>query len=636
MKSSLTFFPRLVHQRLLLERLFASLVAGAFSMLGYFPAFCQPAEALTDDSNLEIMGCADLKVAFYVERAFIGGCPAARIRMRSSEPGKMLRVRRLEFDLLLHNPYPIPEVVFDNWPDIRCAQVGCVDGPRCWKIDSVNSRFFYCFHTSVDNPIEFVLDNQPSFLLIYKSQLNDCISTPIPLHPRIEIVENDGQVSVCWLHPVMRVYRFCPGEVGVRLKTTSDKTVSVASLIISPANNCTNPCPVDTIPLGKGLCEVCTTCDFVRVQPYLDNDYLNGVSTYDLVLLLRHYRGIKPFKTFYQFLAADANRDFSIDTLDWITLRRLITGESLTLPHGSWRFVEPANIIPYPFNPLLSYVPDFAITPNPPTSELSFVAVKIGDLNGNATSDGLTDEDFEDRTNKPNLSLPVAIGYAGASYRKGQIFSIPVAYSSTRPLVGYQMGLRFDPRRAALRGISAGEMPGFSSDNFGLARAQAGEIRALWVSPTGEPVAFSQPATALFYLTFEALTDLGPSETWLDLASDLLLGQMWDAEDKSYAIVRAPALSQPEEVSGGVLDASIQPNPTTSEAYLSLRLSEAMPIQWAIWSAEGRLIGQWRQASLAAGEHILRLPETAALPSGMYAIEVVGGQTRRIERFFKH
>jgi hypothetical protein len=57
-----------------------------------------------------------------------------------------------------------------------------------------------------------------------------------------------------------------------------------------------------------------------------DNDPLNGVSTFDLVLINKHILGLEPLNSPYKMIAADANNSRSITTFDIVELRKLILG----------------------------------------------------------------------------------------------------------------------------------------------------------------------------------------------------------------------------------------------------------------------------------------------------------------------
>jgi hypothetical protein len=62
------------------------------------------------------------------------------------------------------------------------------------------------------------------------------------------------------------------------------------------------------------------------ITPSKDDNPLNGVSTYDLVLISKHILGIESLNSPYKMIAADANKSGSITTFDIVELRKMILG----------------------------------------------------------------------------------------------------------------------------------------------------------------------------------------------------------------------------------------------------------------------------------------------------------------------
>ena len=122
-----------------------------------------------------------------------------------------------------------------------------------------------------------------------------------------------------------------------------------------------------------------------NVTPFYDEGILNGVSTFDIVLIAQHILGIDPLDSPYKRIAADVNDSGSITTLDLIAIRKLILGVETEFPNGvpSWRFVPAAYNFPYPSNPWEEYVPDQIYINNISTNinDADFIAVKMGDVN---------------------------------------------------------------------------------------------------------------------------------------------------------------------------------------------------------------------------------------------------------------
>jgi hypothetical protein len=95
------------------------------------------------------------------------------------------------------------------------------------------------------------------------------------------------------------------------------------------------------------------------LTPTKDDNPLNGVTTYDLVLISKHILGLEPLTTPYKMIAADANRSGSITTFDIVEFRKLILGIYNELPNNtSWRFVDKAFSFPNPNNPFQSTFPE--------------------------------------------------------------------------------------------------------------------------------------------------------------------------------------------------------------------------------------------------------------------------------------
>ena len=137
------------------------------------------------------------------------------------------------------------------------------------------------------------------------------------------------------------------------------------------------------------------------------DDYLNGVSTLDLVLIQRHILGQTQLDSPYKMIAADINKDNEITTIDLLELRKLILGIYSELPNNaSWTLVNGNNelSVDNPWN----YEESISIAElTQDVYDENFIGVKIGDVNGsvvaNVASEGVVsrnrsiDINFEDR-----------------------------------------------------------------------------------------------------------------------------------------------------------------------------------------------------------------------------------------------
>lgn len=99
-----------------------------------------------------------------------------------------------------------------------------------------------------------------------------------------------------------------------------------------------------------------------------DDAYSNGVSTLDVVFIVKHILGISPFTEPEQLVAADVNGDGKITSLDVIEIRKVIIGLSDSFSIGSSHVIFP-KIWQIPVDQLLS------------TDHRSFDVIKLGDVN---------------------------------------------------------------------------------------------------------------------------------------------------------------------------------------------------------------------------------------------------------------
>ncbi|MCB9306977.1 MAG: proprotein convertase P-domain-containing protein [Lewinellaceae bacterium] len=194
------------------------------------------------------------------------------------------------------------------------------------------------------------------------------------------------------------------------------------------------------------------------ITPVKDDNPLNGVSTYDLVLISKHIIGLEPLSSPYKMIAADANRSNSITTFDIVELRKLILGIYNELPgNTSWRFVDKDFIFSQSTNPFVDTIPELIQVPGAMSDLLSgdFVGVKVGDVNGTAVANALVSAD--DRT-----AGTLLFDLEDRNVRAGEVFE--VRFKAAEAVQGFQFTLVIDGLEVA--GIEEGDRVG--ADNFGV------------------------------------------------------------------------------------------------------------------------------------------------------------------------
>ena len=117
-----------------------------------------------------------------------------------------------------------------------------------------------------------------------------------------------------------------------------------------------------------------------------DMDHLNGVSTFDMVLIAKHILGVDPLGSPYRIIAADVNGSGSVSTFDLVLIRRLILTidpEFTDVP--SWVFVPADLEFTNPQDPFLTPIPStFQINVVEELIMQNFIGIKKGDVNNSA------------------------------------------------------------------------------------------------------------------------------------------------------------------------------------------------------------------------------------------------------------
>jgi hypothetical protein len=104
------------------------------------------------------------------------------------------------------------------------------------------------------------------------------------------------------------------GSIAGTISTETNEAVEGVDVAVS------GPMSQNTLTnvSGSYLLNNLTAGGDYTVTPVLDANYLNGVSTFDLVLISRHILGVQLLDSPYKMIAADVNNSRSITTLDLI------------------------------------------------------------------------------------------------------------------------------------------------------------------------------------------------------------------------------------------------------------------------------------------------------------------------------
>ncbi|MCC6816255.1 MAG: hypothetical protein IT267_07590 [Saprospiraceae bacterium] len=116
--------------------------------------------------------------------------------------------------------------------------------------------------------------------------------------------------------------------------------------------------------------------------PAYNTDWLEGISTLDIIRIQKHILGVDLLRSPYEWLAADVNMDGKVTSLDVSLLRKLILGLTDSIPgSSSFRFIPEAYQFKNTDYPLNDQIPNGIFTQEL-NSEFkpNFYGIKVGDV----------------------------------------------------------------------------------------------------------------------------------------------------------------------------------------------------------------------------------------------------------------
>jgi hypothetical protein len=337
------------------------------------------------------------------------------------------------------------------------------------------------------------------------------------------------------------------------------------------------------------------------VAPFRYDEPLNGVSTWDLVLLSQAIQGVMPLGSPYKIIAADVNWDGVITTQDVVALRKLVLKIEGGVPgYRSWRFVDASYVFPNPANPfMLGFPQTKLVSLLGSVGTADFVGIKMGDLNNTANPHfGASDDRtaFEIFTNDQIL-------------KRGTVTEVPVYASELQQWLGFQLALQLDKSAVSLEKIIPGSLNEMGAQNF--IQSENG-MRCSWANSVAQAVI---PELPLFTLQLKALETVQLSNVLqLDVAD--LSAESYDAKSSQ----RLNLTFRNDQTTGKgdfALSVCVLPNPSNSAVKMNLELAKAQTVTLELYDVNGILCQQQRQF-MEAGKTSLEIPSEAMAHPGIY------------------
>jgi hypothetical protein len=348
-----------------------------------------------------------------------------------------------------------------------------------------------------------------------------------------------------------------------------------------------------------------------KITPYKNDNPLNGVTTYDLLLISKHILGLDPLNTPYKMIAADVNKSGSITTFDIVELRKLILGIYNDFPaNTSWRFADKAYTFPNALNPFTEPFPEsINLNMGATMMDEDFIAMKVGDVNGNATANNLMSND--DRTNG-TLHFDVE----DRDVVTGETFT--VQFSANEKALGYQFSLQYE----GLELVAIEPIQGVNKEDFAIFKAE----NTLTTSYFGNK-------QAIFALTFRANVT-GKLSKILNLSSRITTAEAYslEAEKQAVALTFRSAAGTQTNVEVGFELYQNTPNPFQNTTVIGFNLPANSEATLRIFDETGRTLLTKKGNYTKGYNNLLIRREELKSDAGLLFYEVKTGDYQEIRK----
>jgi hypothetical protein len=336
-----------------------------------------------------------------------------------------------------------------------------------------------------------------------------------------------------------------------------------------------------------------------------EDDYLNGVSSLDLVLIQKHILGLDLLDSPYKVIAADINNDGKVSSIDLVELRKLILDIISELPNNnSWRFADANQSFTDILNP-------FPVKENIDINFLikdtlnDFISIKVGDINGNAAANSAKVDNRSNRTIQFNaLDREVNVG---------DIVNIEVSSKDFIDLNAFQFTLNY----------SGLEYLGTQNGSIELSKENVAEfegaLTAVWTN-----VNAISSSEDLFTLQFRAIRDVRLSDV-LEMTS-----KRTDARAYNSALEKLETTLVLSTEGGSISSSAFElmqnnPNPFQNATTIGFILEESASTTLTIFDVTGKALVE-KKLNGSKGYNEITLSNTDIGSSGILYYQLESGQ----------
>ncbi len=319
-----------------------------------------------------------------------------------------------------------------------------------------------------------------------------------------------------------------------------------------------------------------------EVTPEMNLDPLNGVSTYDLVLISKHILELQLLDSPYKLIAADVNNSGTITTFDMVELRKLILFINTEFQNNtSWRFVEADFVFDNPANPWATSFPEVTNINNLAGVEIAdYIGIKTGDVNASAIPNSLVGG--EDRTTVDDLVFRVDDQKMVA----GEEYTVEFTAKDFANVMGYQFSLSFDQDAVEFVDVNAGSLVDLTAANFGLSKVNEGVITTSWNNSEATAL---KDSDVVFSVTFTAKSAAQLSDV-MSISSRYTVSEAYNAELELMGVAIEYNSENGVVAANGFDLYQNTPNPFKDETVIGFSLPEATTATLKVYDVAGRVL----------------------------------------------
>jgi len=360
-----------------------------------------------------------------------------------------------------------------------------------------------------------------------------------------------------------------------------------------------------------------------QVVAFKDDDYLNGVSTLDLVMIQRHILGIAPLNSVYKMIAADVNNNEKISASDLVALRKVILGIEERFPNNtSWRFIDAGFEFVNMDNPWEVEIDErYDIESLSGDMQIDFIAVKTGDVNGNVDMNIAAGAGIEKRSTSPFI-----MGLPDLSVEKDRLYEVEVKGVEAMKLFGMQQTLIIN--ELELIDVVPGSM-NMRKENISI---DGDKMNVSYASANGDEIDANE---VLFTMIFKANQD-GRLSDLIEISNSGLTAESYQGEDLSKGGIEISWREEDDKVVDMVVLEGNMPNPWSANTELRFYIPRSGKVDMSVKDASGRTLMK-KESLFTAGNNLFRITQEDIKLTGVLFYEmkfedqIFNGKMIRIE-----